>query len=116
MHSAMALALLTSCLALSACGDTVRSVSALRPDVTNPERFICDPAGTRPVAPPEFKIDWATIVTVAQARAAHEGFVATLRTREGVVAGYIVKLEARHFICFNNMQWQREFYAGLPAE
>lgn len=116
MRHATALLLLTSSLAVSACtGDRVRSVSALRPDQTNPERFICEPAGTRSQVPPEYVIDWSRVTTVPQARAEHDAFVRVLRTREGIVAGYIVQLEGRHFVCFNNMQWQRDFYARLPA-
>lgn len=114
-RNARALALLTSCLALSACADTLRSVEALRPDLTNPERFVCEAAGTRPVIPPEHAIDWTRVVTVEQAKAEHEAFVTRLRQRETGVTGYLVQLEGKHFVCFNNMAWQREFYAGLPA-
>jgi hypothetical protein len=110
-------------LLLTGCGDTVRSVSALRPDKTNPERFVCDLAGTRPTVPPEYKIDWGTVgaapsvpeaVRLAQLEVAK--FVGVLRTREGVVAGYVLNLEDHLFLCFNNVRWQREFYAGLPDE
>jgi hypothetical protein len=123
MRSAMALLLLTLCLVTSGCGDTVRSVSALRPDKTNPERFVCDLAGTRPTVPPEYKIDWGIVgqahsvpeaVRLAQLEVAK--FVGVLRTREGVVAGYVLDLEDHLFLCFNNARWQREFYAGLPNE
>lgn len=111
---ALALALWTFCSAGS-CGERVRSVSALRPDQTNPDRFICDAAGTRPQVPAEYVIDWSRVTSVPQARAEHEAFVRVLRTREGIVAGYIVQLEGRHFVCFNNMAWQRDFYSRLPA-
>lgn len=110
-----ALALSTLCLVAS-CGDTVRSVSALRPDKTNPDRFVCELAGTRPTIPPEYKIDWAAVASVTQAQAEHGKYVASIRTREGLVAGYVLNVEDRLFLCFNNMRWQREFYAGLPEE
>lgn len=110
---ALALALWMSCSAAS-CGE-VRSVSALRPDREHPERFVCEAAGTRPQVPPEYVIDWSHVTTVPQAHAEHDAFVRRLRDREGIVAGYIVQLEGRHFVCFNNMQWQRDFYARLPA-
>lgn len=107
--------------ALSACTpETVRSVEALRPDQTNPERFVCEPAGTRPTIPPEYRVDWTRALAaptvpaaVEEARQQHMLYVGSIRTREGVVAGYIVQLEGRHFICFNNMEWQRQFYRGL---
>lgn len=122
MRNGMAAALLMFCLALSACGTTTkRSVEALRPDRTNPERMVCEPAGTRPKAPPEYVIDWKRIetspsvaVAVARMREEHAHFVATLRTREGIVAGYIVQLEGKHFLCFSNMAWQRDYYSRLP--
>lgn len=116
MRYVTALLLSMSCLAVSACETTRRTTTALRPDQTNPERFVCEPAGTRPQIPAEYVIDWSRVSTVPQARAEHEAFVRTLRTREGIVAGYLVQLEGRHFICFNNMQWQRDFYSRLPAE
>lgn len=94
----------------------MRSVSALRPDLSNPERFICEAAGTRPKAPPEYVIDWGKVTSIPQARAEHEKFVATLRTREGIVAGYILDIEGKLFRCFNNIQWQKDYYSGLPAE
>lgn len=112
-RSALAAALLMCSLAVSACEHT-RTTEALRPDLTNPERFICEPAGMRPRVPAEYVIDWSGVTTVPQARTEHERFVKALRTREGIVAGYIVQLEGRHFICFNNMQWQRDFYSRLP--
>jgi hypothetical protein len=115
MRSAMA-PLLLMLFSVTSCGDTVRSVSALRPDKTNPERFVCDLAGARPTVPPEYVIDWSKVATVAQAKTEHDKFVGTLRTREGIVAGYVLNLEDHLFLCFNNMRFQREFYAGLPEE
>lgn len=106
-----ALALSTLCLAVSACGDTKRVVEALP---TPPERLICEQAGTRPAVPPEHAIDWAQVRTVDAAKLEHEKFVSVLRTREGLVAGYVLKLEGVNFTCWNNMEWRRQFEAGLP--
>lgn len=108
-----ALALSTLCLAVSACGDTKRVVEALP---TPPERLICEQTGTRPAVDPEYVIDWANVLTVPQAKLEHEKFIGVLRTREGVVAGYVLKLESVAFVCHNNMQWRRDYEAGLPAE
>lgn len=119
---AMAAVLSTFCLGVSACNNTPEVVAeALRPDRTNPDRFVCEPAGTRPQIPPEYAVDWTRAMAapnvsaaVAAAREEHMRYVASIRTREGVVVGYIVQLEGRHFVCFNNMQWQRDFYSRLP--
>lgn len=97
-------------LALTACGETKR-VAEFIP--TPPERLVCEQAGTRPTIPPETVIDWTHVTTVAQAKIKHEGYVKSVRTREGVVAGYILKLEGIAFVCFNNMQFRREFEADL---
>lgn len=112
---AMVAACLTCCFSLGAC-ETARIAEAVRPDKTNPERFVCEQAGTRPKIPAEYAIDWSKVTTVAQARAEHDGFVRTIRTREGIIAGYIVTLEGMNFTCFNNMAWQRDFYSKLPGE
>jgi hypothetical protein len=42
-------------------------------------------------------------------------YVATVRSREGAITGYIVRIEGQLFACSNNAQWLREFYAALPA-
>ena len=105
-----ALALLTLCSVVSSCGDTKRIVEALP---TPADRLICERIGTRPTIPPEHKIDWSQVRTVAQAKVEHDKVMATVRTREGIVAGYILKLEGANFICWNNMEWRRQFEAGL---
>lgn len=97
-------------LLLTGCGPTKRVVESLP---TPAERLICESAGTRPAVPPEYVIDWTKVRTVAQAKSEHEKFVAVLRTREGIVAGYIVQLEGKHFLCFTNAQWRRDYEAGL---
>ena len=108
-QSALAAVLLTCSLAVSAC-EPKRISEALK---TPPERLVCEPAGTRPAVPPEYVIDWQRIQSVAQARAEHEKFVAVLRTREGIVAGYIVGLEGKLFTCWTNMEWRRQYEAGI---
>lgn len=104
-YSVISLALL-----LCACGETKR-VAEFIP--TPPERLVCEQAGTRPTIPPETTIDWTHVTTVAQAKIEHEGYVKSVRTREGVVAGYILEVEGKLFTCFNNAQWRREFEADL---
>jgi hypothetical protein len=121
-RNATAAVLLTSCLAISACGPDREVVAeALRPDRTNPERFVCEPAGTRPGIPEEYAVNWTDAIqartvreSVDAARLEHRRYVSSIRTREGVVAGYIVALEGKHFVCFNNMAWQRDYYSRLP--
>lgn len=103
------------------CQKEVHSVSALRPDKTNPERFVCEPAGTRPPITPDHLMNWqfvgmaATIPeAVERAKAEHQKFVAQKNERERIVATYVLLVEDRLFLCANNAQWLREFYAGLP--
>jgi hypothetical protein len=108
-----ALALSMLCLAVSACGEPKRIAEALP---TPPERLICERAGTRPTITPERSIDWSQITTVDAAKLAHEQFVKELRTGQGVIAGYVLKLEGINFVCWNNMQWRREFEAGLSQQ
>lgn len=80
---------------------------------TPPSRLVCEPAGTRPAVPPEYAIDWSQVRSIAQAKAEHEKFIAVLRTREGIVAGYILNLEGKLAICRINMQWRRDYEAGI---
>jgi hypothetical protein len=105
-----AAALCVSLLALTACADTKRVAEHLP---TPPDRLICERLGTRPTIPPEHAIDWSQVRTVPQAQAEHQKYVATVRTREGVVAGYVLKLEGVNFLCWNNMEWRREYEKGL---
>lgn len=108
-----ALALSMLCLAVSACGGEKRVVESIP---TPAERLICEQAGTRPTITPERAIDWSQIRTVDAAKIAHEQFVQELRTGQGIIAGYVLKLEGINFICWNNMQWRREFEAGLSQQ
>lgn len=117
-----AAALWTLCSAGN-CTKEVHSVSALRPDQTDPERFKCELAGTRPTIMPNPTPNWVFIgqaTTVAdaveRARKEHQSFLDHNRERERIVATYLLMVEDNLFLCFNNMTWQKEFYAGLPAE
>lgn len=55
---------------------------------------------------------------VERAMAEHQAFVDRNNERERIVASYLLMVEDKLFLCFNNMTWQREFYAGLdqPSE
>lgn len=108
-----ALALSMLCLAVSACEETKRVVESLP---TPPERLICERAGARPSIPPEHQIDWSQIRTVPAARLEHEKYVATVRTREGIVAGYVLKIESNLWTCWNNAQWRRDYEKGLASD
>jgi hypothetical protein len=108
------------CLAASGCETTKRTAEALRPDLEHPDKFVCEAAGTRPKAPPEYAIDWSqasaaptVAVAIERAKAEVGKLLASVRNREGVVVGYILQLEDRQFVCFSNMAWQRDFYKGL---
>lgn len=112
MHKRTALALSTLCLAipLASCGEK-RTVQALP---TPPERLVCSfPPGHRPPIPPELQIDWSHVTSVAQAKIEHEGYVRSIRAREGVITSYIVDIEGKLFECATNMQWRRDFEKGV---
>jgi hypothetical protein len=122
MRSLTIAALSTLCLAASACQPkVVRSVDALRPDKTNPDRFVCELAGTRPTILPNASPNWVFVgqaKTVAEAveraKAEFEAYRLRGNERERIVAIYLMAVEDKLFLCFNNMQWQKDFYAGLP--
>lgn len=103
------LALSTSCSLLSSCG-TDKVVEHLP---TPPERLICEAAGERPAIPAEHVIDWNAVVTIDQARAEHAKYVASIRNREGVITGYIMRLEGKLFTCYTNMEWRRTYERDL---
>ena len=111
MRRQTAVLLLTffSATALSACAKE-RIAQALP---TPADKLVCDAAGTRPSIPPEYAIDWAKVTTVAQATAEHDKYVAAIRTREGVIAAYIMSIEGKLFVCSNNMQWRKDFEKAL---
>lgn len=103
------LALLPLMFCLSNCGEK----RIVKPLPIPAERTACVPAGPRPSIPPEFTIDWSRVQTVPQAKEEHEKFVGIVRTREKIVAGYIILVEGKLFACANNMLWIREFQDGL---
>jgi predicted secreted Zn-dependent protease len=115
VHRSLMYCSILSLALLSACATTKLAVP-LRPDIEHPDRFICEAAGARPNIPPEYVIDWSAVHNVPQAKAEHDKFVATIRSRENVIGGYIVAVEGNLFVCSNNMQWLRDFYAGLPKD
>lgn len=95
---------------LNGCTTTKRAVVPLKPP---PERLECQTAGTRPIIPPEHVIDWTRVVTAGDARAQHEAFVTKLREREGLITGYLVRIEGANFICASNARWLRDWYAAI---
>ena len=107
---AKAAALLMCFSAATACSGR----PAFQPVKPPAERLVCETRGLRPTIPPEYGIDWSLVTTVEQARAEHQRYVASIRTREGVVAGYVLKVEDKLFVCANNAKWLREFFAALP--
>lgn len=85
----------------------------IRPDRDNPARLICEAQGERPTLPAEYVVDWSKVQTVAQARAEHDAYVRSVRTREGVIVGYVVTIEGKLFVCSNNAQWWADYWRGL---
>ncbi len=104
----MAAALSTLSLAASGCGEPKRIVTNLAPPS---ERLQCVAAGERPKIPSEHQIAWERVLTASQARAEHEEYVRKARTREVIVALYIVQTEGRLFACSDNAAWVRQWYA-----
>ena len=112
-----ALVLSTLCLATSACDNTKRVAEHLP---TPKERLVCELAGTRPDLPPEYQIDWARVaaqrtvaLAVAEAKKEVAHLIATIRGRENIVAGYILRVEGRLFVCWTNMEWRKQYEAGI---
>lgn len=99
-------------LLLAGCGKE-KVVAAIKPP---PERLACVAAGDRPAIPPEHVIDWSKVQTVDQARAEHMRYVASVRSREGVIVGHIVRIEGRLFTCSTNAAWLRDWYVGMPSK
>lgn len=119
MRTLTALALSTFCLAATSCGEPKRVVTAIAPP---PERLQCAAAPARPNVPPEYKVDWTRALAAANVRDAvglamqeHMRFVQTLRTREGLVTGYIVAIEGQLFVCSNNAAWLRDWYKTIAT-
>lgn len=101
-----------SFLLLASCTKTERIAEAVKPSA---ERMECVAAGGRPALPAEYVIDWSKVATVDQAQAEHMKFVASVRSREGVIAGYILRIEGQLFACSNNAAWLRDFFSNLPG-
>lgn len=100
---------LLALLALTACEPKRIAVALPIP----PERTDCEAAtGKRPTLPPEYKIDWATIASVGQAKAAHDNFVNVVRGREGIVSNYILQVEGDLHQCALDAAWIREVQAA----
>lgn len=85
-----------------------------RPDLDNPARLFCEAVPARPEIPSAYVIDWTKVQTVDQARGEHDAYVRSINARNGVVAAHIVELEGRLFVCSNNAQWWRDYWAELP--
>lgn len=96
-------------LLATACDPTQRIAVPIKPPA---ERLVCVAAGDRPAIPAEYAIDWSKVATVDQAQAEHAKYVASVRSREGVIAGYIMRIEGQLFACSNNAAWLRDFYAA----
>ncbi len=101
-------------MALAGCA-TERLAVASRPDLDNPARLVCEAASSRPEIPAEYAIDWGRVVTVEQAKAEHDAYVRSIRTREGIIAGYVVDIEGRLFVCSSNAQWWRDYWKGVGS-
>ena len=97
-------------MAVSACAPN-RALAPIVPPAAKMQR---EAAGTRPKIPAEHVIDWTKVQTVAQARGAC-GLCPVHRTRQGMVAGYVVQIEGRLFTSSSNVTWLRDFYAALPS-
>jgi hypothetical protein len=74
---------------------------------------VCPHGTTRPSISPELQIDWTKVGTVAEAKRQFDNYVLVQHGREKIVADYILALEGVNDICAINMDWQRDFYAGL---
>jgi hypothetical protein len=101
------------CLAVSACGEQKYTAEFIP---TPKERLVCEQAGTRPEIPHEYQIDWTQVTTVEQAKGEVAKLMKQEHGREAIVAGYILKLEGVNFVCFNNVQWRRDFEAEMAKE
>lgn len=113
MQFGKALVLSMCCsLALAGCASTKIAVAS-RPDRERPERLVCEATGARPSIPAEYSIDWSRVFTVDQARSEHDAYVRSIRKREGVIAGYLVDVEGKLFVCSSNAQWWRDYWSML---
>lgn len=107
------MAILSTCcsLALTAC-EPKRVAEAIPIPA---ERIDCVYVENRPALPPEYVIDWSKVTTVPQAKREHDAFVRSVRTRAGKVAGYVVELEGKLFLCASDAEWIRDYQSRLPT-
>lgn len=96
-------------MALTAC-DPVRVVV---PAKLPPERIDCVAVTERPAITPEYIIDWDKIISVYAAQREHNKYVATVRSRENVISGYLVAIENELFMCSNDAQWLRDYNSNI---
>lgn len=114
MRRLLTAAILSTCCFLAAC-ETTREAAPLRPDLEHPARLVCEGVpGERPKIPATYEIDWSKVATVEQAHAEHDAYVRSVLARNGIISAYIVTIEGRLFVCSNNAQWWRDYWAGLP--
>ena len=99
MQKQLAAALLTLC-SLNACTTTKIAISKPPAD-----RLVCDALTARPSLPPEYVIDWTKA-----AQDEHGKYVASVRAREGIVAGYIVAVEGNWFSCSDDVRFNKAFF------
>lgn len=78
------------------------------------EKLTCNALTQRPKIPAEYQIDWSKVTTVEQARGEHDVFVRTLRSREGLIAGYVVAIGDDWFSCWSDVQWHADYNGALP--
>lgn len=104
-------ALLTACLISLTAGSCGQRVRIAKPPA---DKLACEALAKRPKIPAEYVIDWSKVQTVEQARSEHEAFVRTLRTREGLIAGYIVQIEGNWFSCWSDVKWHADYNEALP--
>ena len=112
-------AALLMCCSLAACGSQKHVEFLPIPQ----ERIDCVHVAKRPALPPEDVIDWQQVeaapnVTTAVAVAKGEvaKMMATVRDREGRVAGYILDVEGEVFACSNDAQWIRDYQAEMAKK
>lgn len=113
MKSKLLVAILSTPFFLLTSCETVPQTEPLRPDLENPQRMVCEEVPDRPALPDAYQIDWGSVLTVAQARAEHEKAVASIYQRNGLVAAHLLTVESKLFVCSNNMQWWKAYWAGL---
>lgn len=103
-----AVALLTFCSAVSACGgEKVR----FKPIPIPAERMDCTTIAKadRPSLAPVYVIDWATVLTVPAAKIEVDRLMMSVLNRESIVVNYVLDLEGRVFVCSSDAEWLRDY-------